>query len=400
MGSLRSVAFHPNGKTIAVGGGGARLWDIERTGNGYTFKDRQRLPWQYTYGEVNTIAFAAEGKFLLTAGDGLALIWDLADNRLITTAERNVPPVAISPDGQSLIITKYRELPQGRGNAYVRILDINAETQPQAISREVLQAVEDIVNYGKTPRNLASSARFEHAMRSLGPHAGVGAPRLTEALSDPDHNARDRALQALANIGPAAKVAVPQLTKMLLDESPGIRRMVASTLRHITPETAEPLIYQAQQELAQNPHQPELRDGTWTYEGSSLTRWLQMAGRRSTGWIAPQSGSPAQRRSEKGIEEKGIEAIGDVAIPDIRKELKNPDWLTRAGAAGALTLFESTSAEGIETLTDVMVDGPDKIAWSAAGWLTQALQRTATKPPPQLDGSSRQRECDQASCKR
>jgi HEAT repeat protein len=186
-------------------------------------------------------------------------------------------------------------------------------------------------------------------------------------------------MQALANIGPAAIAAVPQLTEMLLDEAPWVRQRAGMALRRIVPERADQLIHQAQQHLVRNPPQAKLRDGQWTYEGGSLNEWLHVAGSRMV-WRTAPDGTPI-----KGVSETSIEAIGAAAIPDIRSALEDTDWQTRTGAAAALTFFDTSVAEGIEALTQVMIDGPDDVTSSAAGWLTQALKMTKAKPPARVE---------------
>jgi len=114
-GGVRSVAFSPDGKTLAAGygqdlggiGGGVVLWDVGR---------RERLadkPLPVAEGDVQSVAFSPDGK-TLAAGHGReresicgVVVWDvgrrerLADKRF-AVAEGRVTSVAFSPDGKTL----------------------------------------------------------------------------------------------------------------------------------------------------------------------------------------------------------------------------------------------------------------------------------------------------------
>jgi WD40 repeat protein len=81
---VNTVAFAPNGHTLATGDGGflatgdgrVRLWDVA-TG-------RQTAELTGHQGEVNTVAFAPNGHTLATGGsDGMVRLWDVASGALI-----------------------------------------------------------------------------------------------------------------------------------------------------------------------------------------------------------------------------------------------------------------------------------------------------------------------------
>ncbi|MGO9468315.1 MAG: AAA family ATPase, partial [Isosphaeraceae bacterium] len=109
-GEVHSVAFSPDGKTIAAGYGllgdggwvgGVVLWDAVA---------RKRLadkPLSVEKGWVNSVAFSPDGKTLAAGFDRVVVLWDVAArNRLyerpLLVEEGWVNSVAFSPDGKTL----------------------------------------------------------------------------------------------------------------------------------------------------------------------------------------------------------------------------------------------------------------------------------------------------------
>jgi WD40 repeat protein len=105
--SLRSVAFSPDGKTLAIGigdsapgkeGGTIKLWDVST--------DREmRILKGHTY-TVEKVAFSPDGKTLASGSwDHTVRLWDFATGKELRTLighSRQVEPVAFSPDGKTL----------------------------------------------------------------------------------------------------------------------------------------------------------------------------------------------------------------------------------------------------------------------------------------------------------
>jgi WD40 repeat protein/tRNA A-37 threonylcarbamoyl transferase component Bud32 len=101
-----SVAFSPDGRTLAVGGYGrfVRLWDF-RTG---------RLVRQIDVGSATALEFSPDGRNLVVSG-GVSLsggvgasVWDLATGTQIgptLTAGRRMALTDLSPDGRRLLMT-------------------------------------------------------------------------------------------------------------------------------------------------------------------------------------------------------------------------------------------------------------------------------------------------------
>jgi WD40 repeat protein len=104
---VNSVAFSPDGKTLASGGfGQVLLWNVQ-TG-------REQASLKGHTGKVFSITFSPDGKILASgAQDKTIKLWDLATNTEQATLQGHTQEalcVAFSPDGKTLASGSFQEL--------------------------------------------------------------------------------------------------------------------------------------------------------------------------------------------------------------------------------------------------------------------------------------------------
>jgi WD domain, G-beta repeat len=106
-GLVESVAFSPNGKTLAAGGDDSRvwLWDLANPAH----PARLGQPLTGPTDGIGSVAFSPDGKTLAAGSDGQVWLWDLANpahparlGQPLTGLTGPAYSVAFSPDGKTL----------------------------------------------------------------------------------------------------------------------------------------------------------------------------------------------------------------------------------------------------------------------------------------------------------
>jgi WD40 repeat protein len=165
-GEMLSVAFTPDGRTMAtVGVGLAQLWDISDPVNPVL---RSTLPGYSD--EVWVVVISPDGRTMAVSTDTASRLWDIAD----PARPREIPfrfggtdtvqPDAFSPDGRMLATVS--------GERTVRLLDMSAPDQPRQLA--TVGGYADVVY----------SAVFSADGRRLATGDGDGTTRLLD-ISDP-----------------------------------------------------------------------------------------------------------------------------------------------------------------------------------------------------------------------
>jgi WD40 repeat protein len=134
---VRSVAFSPDGHTLASGGddGTVRLWNV--TDPAHPRPLGRPLPTSSSGNAVDAVAFSPDGHTLASGNlDGTVLLWDVTDPahprplaRPLTTSSsgRGVWSVAFSPDGHTLA--------SGNGGGTVQLWDVTDPAHPRPLGR-------------------------------------------------------------------------------------------------------------------------------------------------------------------------------------------------------------------------------------------------------------------------
>ena len=147
-GPVNSVAFSPNGKTLASGAedGTVRLWDL---GTGLQLGG----PLNGKDGPVNSVAFSPNGKTLASGAADGAVLWGLGTSqRPGSPLNRNgtVSSVAFSPDGKTLAI----------GTAIITFNDASESSPAQlwnVATRQQISNLNTSSNYGDSVGSVAFS---------------------------------------------------------------------------------------------------------------------------------------------------------------------------------------------------------------------------------------------------
>ncbi|PSK98821.1 WD domain G-beta repeat uncharacterized protein [Murinocardiopsis flavida] len=123
-----AVTFAPDGKTLVTGTPkGARLWSVN-SGDEITTLDGDE--------PANSVAFAPDGKTLAIGTTEGARLWDMDSDEEIATLEDGtaVMEVAFAPDGATLATANQGSVTVGSDDQFARLWDVDTREEVQTIA--------------------------------------------------------------------------------------------------------------------------------------------------------------------------------------------------------------------------------------------------------------------------
>jgi WD40 repeat protein len=242
--TVGSVAFSPDGKTVAAGGSRCvRVWDVA--------SGEERASLAGHQGQVQCVAFSSDGRLLATAGvDRTLVLWELASGKPLA------PPSVLREIGNALAFSsdghRCNTLLSGSFDTSALVWDLRPgpdRDQAREPTRKELEALwGDLAgDAGPAHRAIWVLAGQEKAIGFLKERLAGKAPdgvaeRVRKLVADLDVDefpVREAASQELARVGGAA---VPALRAALEARPPlEVRRRVEALLETLAPQRAEEL---------------------------------------------------------------------------------------------------------------------------------------------------------------
>ncbi len=202
----RSLAFSPDGKTLASGDnrGGLRLWDRATC--------MEKAYFNHHQAEIQSLVYSPDGSLLASAdAQGLIQIWDVANRKSLVTLPGHsgaVHALAFSPDG--------KQLASGGYDRIIRLWDVDS----RQMTRQLTEHSGSIFALAYSPdgKQLAS-AGSDRVVITRSPHDAVLGHRLV------GHGADVTSLSYFANGQQLASGSLDR-TIRLWDTQTGIERRV------------------------------------------------------------------------------------------------------------------------------------------------------------------------------
>jgi len=390
MGILRAAAFSPDGRVlVALSECSVTLWDVRVTSAGH---ELSRHPIRLGHGfftQIHSLAYSPDGKTLATGGGGLAKLWEVATGRELATVDRSARCVALSPDGRTLAVGG--AVLQPGPVSEVRLWEVAAVLKPEVLAARAKKAAADLVEGLQAGSAKSKRGRDEkslgNALFALGPHSEAAVPLLIESLDDPRADVRRQICFALGRIGSQNEYVMSALIEAVEDESSEVRRAALSLLGQMARDDVEmrsrvqEAVTHARSRMetaAAEPSAVVRRDGKTLCDGRTVREWIALLGQH----YVPNE---IFGRSGRGRPAEAIRVIGPTeAVPAMIEALTEEKWRMRVGAADGLGMFGADAKSAIPALVQAVEDKTQQVRHLAARSLGEISSSVGAEPTAAL----------------